>query len=145
MKATKTRIAKRSIRIDGETYEIDHVRDLGDGVHEVSCGRMEFVIAPDSETAGQAARARWAEMAENDPEEFRCMVGDEVLVNWALGQNAGPGSVGCDSLEEWLDLHLSHPEEEFASYDGMECTVDACGAEIVEEVGYKPTVAYRHN
>jgi len=134
-----------SIKIDGETYEIDNVRELSPGMAEVCCGGVEFVIADEAETAGHAARERWAEMAEYDPAEFRCMVGDDTLVNWALGQYAGPGSTQVKSKNDWLDLHIDAPEEEFASYDGQERTVERVGSELTEELGFTPTVAYRHN
>jgi hypothetical protein len=134
-----------SIVIDGETFEVDDVRDMSPGLAEVMDGRLEFVIADEAETAGHAARERWAEMAEHDPAEFRCMVGDEALVNWALGQYAGPGSTQVKSLDEWLDLHIDAPEEEFARYDGNERSVERVGSELFEQLGFMPTVAYRSN
>lgn len=135
-----------TIEIDGERYTVEKVHDRWSpttmGALETECG-CEFYLAPDSETAGKAARARWAEMAADDPTEFRHMVGDETLVKWALGQHAGPGSTSVSSLAEWLDLWLSTPEEEWAGYDGSECEVGRVSADIIEELGFRPTVAYR--
>ncbi len=79
-------------------------------------------------------------MAENDSKEFVCMVGEETLVAWALGQYAGPGSTHVQSLNEWLDLWLNTPEEHFASYDSCENTF------ISKHPNYCDyTVAYRSN
>jgi hypothetical protein len=91
------------------------------------------------------------------------MVGDETLIRWALGQNAGPGLTQVNSLDKWLDLWLDTPAEHFASYDGEEHDVEGPTAEerasddeetvafvtgwdeLVEELGFTPTVAYRSN
>ncbi len=144
---TKAKLAlgAREIEIDGERYEVKHVRDMDGEMAEIECDGADFILAKDTATAGAAARERWADMAKNDPKEFRCVVGDETLVKWALGEMAGPGSTWVASLEEWLDLHLDVPEEEFASYDSQERDVNACGVELTEELGWTPGVAYRSN
>ena len=72
------------------------------------------------------------------------MVGEKTLVAWGLRQYAGPGSTQVKSLEEWLDLWLDTPEEHFASCDSEEREVSRCG-KLREELGFIPTVAYRHN
>lgn len=100
----------------------------------------EFYIFPDSETAGEAAREYWADMAANDPQEFACLVGESTLVAWGLGQYAGPGSTQVQSLTEWLDLHIDVPEEHFGSYNGEESTFTSKHPDFEEF-----TVAYRHN
>ena len=107
-----------NIRIDNETYDCTH--DYGNTVSE---GRTEFKLFASREEAGEEARVYWADMADSDPKEFTCMVGEETLVAWALGKYAGPGSTRVKSLDEWLDLWLDTPEEHFASYDGDERTV----------------------
>lgn len=100
----------------------------------------EYYIATDSEDAGKAARKYWKELAESDPAEFRVIVGDESLVKWALGQSAGPGTTAVNSLEEWLDIWLGVPEEQWASYDGTEVEFKS------EHPDFKKyTVCYRHN
>lgn len=142
----KTDSTTHRIRIDGELYHVTRVRKVGYGdVHEIETEESEeFILSEDSETAGEAARERWADMVEHDPEEFTCMVGEETLVKWALGQFAGPGSTQVRSLSEWLDLSLNVPEEEWAGYDGNERTVDRVG-KLASELGFTPTVAYRCN
>ena len=137
-----------SIVIDGETFaEASLGYEISEGVHSITFGDdpREYIVAESAEVAGQAARARWAEMAEHDPAEFRCMVGDQALIAWALGQPAGPGSTKVTSLDAWLDLHLDTPEEEFAGYDGEHCDVERVGSELADELGFVPTVAYRTN
>ena len=129
------------VKIDGEILVIDEIY-LGGDLPMVKCGSQEFYVAESSEDAGRAARERWAEMAASDPREFTCLVGEETLVRWALGQWAGPGSTQVRSLEEWLDLHLTCPEEEFASYDGDEREVTRSGY-LRDELGFTPRVAYR--
>src|SRR6185369_7834653 len=108
------------LKIDGEIYNVSKVYQF-DRDHNIAQVKTEegpeFIVAESSEEAGKSARERWADMAENDPKEFTCMVGEETLVQWGLGRSAGPGSTSVCSLEEWLDLWLDTPEEEFASYD----------------------------
>lgn len=70
---------------------------------------------------------------------------DPARPAWALGNPAGPGSTQVESLEEWLDLWLDTPEEEFASYDGEEVEASEADEELIEELGFTPAVAYRHN
>jgi hypothetical protein len=135
------------IKIDGEIYEVDAIHDNGYLPMIVTVGKrgVEWYLAKNDKSAGEKAREYWLDMAENDPAEFRCIVGDEALISWALGQNYAPGAIGVDSLKEWLDLWLDIPEEQWASYDGEECTVDVCGRILSDELGFIPTVAYRHN
>ena len=72
------------------------------------------------------------------------MIGESTLVAWALGQYAGPGSTQVCSLEEWLELWLDTPEEHFAGYDSTQRDVERVGT-LRDELGFTPTVAYRHN
>lgn len=163
------------IKIDGEFYtcKLNNYGNLP--MLEDEHGRREWCIAESSETAGVAAREYWEEMANNDVEEFTMMVGKETLIAWALGKRAGPGNTHVSSLSEWLDLWLITPEEHFASYDGSEIDLEAPEgyddeaavaaalarmedqsaseddealldfASLVKELGFVPTVAYRHN
>jgi hypothetical protein len=134
------------IVIDGERYHVTNSRQIGYGdTWEIDTEEGEsFIVSEDDDTAGAAARDRWEDMAKNDPSEFACMVGEETLVAWALGQYASPGSTPVSSLTEWLDLVATVPSEEWAGYDGQERTVDRVG-KLASELGYVPTVAYRCN
>jgi len=108
--------------IDGErtVFDVEDARDTGPaGSIEIETeGGESFLLFETREEAGEAAKERWGNMAEYDPEEFRMMVGEETLIRWALGRWAGPGMEKTRSLREWLDeVVANHPEEEFASYD----------------------------
>jgi hypothetical protein len=132
---------------DGNLREIDpdDIDDPGDTSAHVEIEGEHWIIFRDAEAAGEAARERWADMAHNDPEEFACMVGQETLAAWALGQYAGPGSVQVKSLEEWLDLVADNPAEELASYDGEQVEISNATPAIIEALGFTPTVAYRQD
>ena len=101
---------------------------------------QEFYLAENSEEAGEKAREYWENMAQDDPKEFTCLVGEKTLVQWGLGQYAGPGSTQVKSLSEWLDLWLNTPREHFASYDSIEREFKC---KHPDWAGYN--VAYRHN
>ena len=96
-------------------------------------------IFEDEEEAGNYAREYWREMIEQDPDEAVHILGSDTLIQWALGRSAGPGSSKVSSLNEWLDLYKSAPEEHFESgpYD-----IEAIGENLVEKLGFHPTVAY---
>jgi methylthioribose-1-phosphate isomerase len=136
-----TKIGADEISLNGDVFA-PKVETYGPGV-TLTDGRREFVVFASREDACAAARERWADMAENDPKEFACIVGEECLVAWALGHSGG--HAGCSSLTEFLDLIETVPAEEFASYDGNEIDRIECGADLAEEIGFVPAVAYRHN
>lgn len=147
MTTKKPRLKARQVEIGGEVYDVDDVRDTGfrDGtVHEITAGRLSFYVAESSEEAGKAAREYWQDMADNDPREFACLVGEETLIQWGMGHSAGPGSTHVNNLGEWLDLWLDTPEEHWASYDGTEQDI-RLSRQLAEEVGFRTGVAYRHN
>ena len=133
------------IKIDGEIYHIENVREINTELCEIETDSgEEFILAESSKDAGEYSREYWKDLAENDKSEFVCMVGEETLVSWALGEYAGPGSTQVCSLEDWLDLWLDTPEEHLSSYDGCERQVDRIGRGA-EEIGFTPEVAYRCN
>ena len=128
-----------AIRYDGETFNIDDSHDIDGGLH-VKWNGADYYLFLDSDVAGQAARDYWEDMAHNDKSEFTCLVGEAALIAWALGDSYAVGSMPTSSLEEWLDLSLSHPEEHFASYDGeeRECLINES---LADEMG----VDWDHN
>lgn len=131
--------------IDGEriVFDTDDTTDLGwsNGLLHITCDNgEEYYIFPDSETAGKAAREYWEDLAENDPKEFACLVGEETLIQWGMGHYAGPGTTQVQNLEEWLDLWLNTPEEHFSSYDGLEREFKSKHPDFSDY-----TAAYRHN
>jgi hypothetical protein len=86
-------------------------------------------------------------MAENDPEEFRYIVGEETLVKWALGQYAGPGNKQTKTLDGWFELVADYPAEQWASYDGHEIEGAQFNAHFERETGFSRNniVIYRCN
>jgi hypothetical protein len=129
--------------IDGEVVEVE-VKDFG--YQMITSGSREWYIFQNEEEAGKEAREYYKDMAENDAEEFICMVGEETLVKWCLGEYAGPGLTQVTSLEAWLDLWLDNPEEQWAGYDGitLEGTISN---DLKEELGFdsNKVIFYRSN
>lgn len=130
------------IKIDGELLEVSRTwGEQGDGI-TINADGSEFVLFTDSESAGEAAADRWRDMAKNDPKEFACIIGETRLTQWALGQH---DSFGINSLENFLEVIATVPEEEFAGYDHTEREINAISPALEEELGFTPTVAYRCN
>ena len=134
---------ERLIKIDGKLYHVTDYREYG-AIEIVTEEGEEFVLFQSEEDAGEQAKEYWEDLAINDPQEFTCLVGEETLVQWGLGQWGGPGSTKVQSLHEWLDLWLDTPEEHWASYDGLEREVTRIGR-LADDIGFVPTIAYRTN
>lgn len=134
---------KNLIVIDGKIVE---VTEINDNYLTMEDGR-EYIIFEDSYEAGQAAKEYWVDMAENDKEEFICMVGADCLVSWCLGEYAGPGSTKVSSLEGWFELWENIPAEHFASYDGIEIEDISFNKNLSREIGFDSydAVLYRSN
>ena len=131
------------IKINGELLIINNI--LNDGyLPMIETDSGDFYLASNTEHAGEKNREYWQDMIDNDPKEFACMVGEETLVKWGMNQWAGPGNEQVKNLEDWLALVENYPEEQWAGYDGEEKEVDRFGT-IANDLGFEPTVAYRHN
>lgn len=161
-----------NIIIDGSEYEVDKVLEFG-YLPLICCGKVEFYVAEDSESAGEATAKYYQDMAHNDPKEFIALIGEERMVGWAIGQG---DSFGISSFKHFLDAVAEVPEEQWAGYDGIEREVEEIEEpeeveepldgnadtneydaylerkakfegweELIEELGFTPTVAYRHN
>ena len=119
---------------ENDWWKVDH------GVQaELNHNWTEIFLFKDEKAAGKHVREYWVDMVESDSESAVEMLGSENLIRWALGKLAGPGSTQVRSLEEWLDLHLDTPEEHFEN--GPYC-IEAIGENLIDEFGFKPTVAY---
>ena len=135
------------IVIDGEKCEVEIENEAENGVALVCEGRREWYLAKDSDAAGAYARKYWADMADNDADEFASIIGTQRLVFWATGRS---DEYGFRSLEDFLDGVERVPEEELAGYDGEERTVDRIG-KLAKELGWEQAarkgtiLAYRHN
>lgn len=139
---------KMLIVIDNEVVEIEDINDNGFGGYLIECDNgAEYQVFKDFEEAGEAAADYWRDMAENDPKEFRCIIGDETLINWALGQYAGPGCEQTKTLEGWFELTKKYPEEQWAGYDGNEIEGAKFNKHFERETGFdkEEIVLYRCN
>lgn len=131
------------ITIDDEVLEDgDFKVETHSDLPMIVIGSREYYVAADSDSAGEAVRKRWVDMQKHDKGEFRCMIGDERLIQWACGES---DSFGISSFDDFLDAIAHVPEEELASYDGNELEVTDADEELIDELGFTPTVAYRHN
>jgi len=99
----------------------------------------DIYLFEDEEAAGEYARTYWQDCIEDDRETAIEILGTDTLLSWALGEFAGPGSSKVRSLSEWLDLYLDAPEEHF---EEGSFSVSAVGENVVEAMGFRPTVAY---
>jgi hypothetical protein len=129
------------IKLDSEIYEIDKVHTYHNSPAIIECGRLEFYVFEDSETAGEAVVEYYRDMQRYDKGEFRCLIGEERLLQWACNES---DSFGISSFDEFLERAAEVPEEHWASYDGNELSVDRVG-KLRDELGFVPTVAYRSN
>jgi hypothetical protein len=134
------------IQIDGEKIEVIRVDSDGYLPMLYLDDRSEWYVAESSKDAGDAAMKYWKDMANNDIEKIKEIIGDETLIQWGLGQYAGPGWKKVRSLDEWIKLWKDTPEEQWATYDGNEVDV-VLSDELKEELGFddKNAVAYRDN
>lgn len=106
-----------AIHFDGDTLNLDNYFENGeDGIH-VTWNGGDWYVFPNEDIAGQAARDYWEDMAHNDKAEFRAIVGEDALIAWCLGESYAVGTKAVSSLDSWLDLWLTTPEEHWASYD----------------------------
>ena len=136
------------IKFDGETYEVEEIINGSYlPILQLDNG-TEWYIAKDYDEAGKAAQEYWEDMAKNDPEEFRHIIGEERLLKWALNES---DEYGIRNLEEFLDAVESAPEETFAGYDGNLIEgIEYADDELIEELDLDETelqkvILMRHN
>ena len=121
--------------IDGSKYEVAATHDYG-------CYRRstyadteggDYYIYEDRDDAGKDTYDYWEDMAHNDRGEFIAIIGEERLLEWALGNS---DDFGISSAQEFFERNADVPEETLASYDSeeRECVlrvpVDADGERI---------------
>lgn len=118
-------------KIDGYSVDLSGMRESGwDCLYMIEDERLEWYVAESSEDAGKAAAQYWRDMAEDDAKEFTCIIGEDRLVQWALGRS---DSFGIRSLEEFLEKVAEYPEEEWGQYDGTECDIDYDASEYLDD------------
>ena len=124
------------IKIEGHIYKVNDIWIHGYLQQIRVEGGQAFYLAKDSESAGEAAREYWEDVANEDPEELVALVGAAQIVSWAFG-------VG-QNLSDWIDTQEQYPADQWSGWQ-EELTVNVCGRLLEEELGFIPTVAYRHN
>lgn len=131
-----TTVGTMLIKFDGDgPEEVDKAYDNRGDLPMIDIGSRDYYLAPSSEVAGEAVRDRWRDMKDNDKAEFRAIIGDERLIQWACGES---DSFGIDSFDEFLERVGDHPEEELASYDGSEREAEI-NLVLAEELGWDNT------
>lgn len=121
------------IVIDGNVVEVKEINNYGYGT-DIETDSGSYKLFESRDDAEEAAEQYYRDMAENDKEEFITLVGAENLVEWCLGNWAGPGSEKCRSLEEWFDTISNYPEEVFGSYNGTEYENIKCNRNFLNEI-----------
>lgn len=125
-----------------------------------------YMVFEDEEAAEELARANRRNtyldgldspiksVREGTASEIISLIGAEVLIRWALGQEAW----GCKSLTEWVEDSDIDVAQEIGSYDGCEVEIEpqeedftqarwlldeSAWGMILDELDFTPTVAYR--
>ena len=118
------------IIIDGEEYFVFSVNNRG-FLPMVHTENGEFYVSEDWEMSQEAMKRYWVEMAENDPKEFICLAGEETVISWGLGYG---------TMEDWIEQ--GEPETLFST-DYTELDVEETSEDVIEDIGFVPTIAYR--
>jgi hypothetical protein len=129
------------ITIDGEVYDVFKVKpslSYG-GLPAVECYGVQFYIARDSEHAGEAVKQYYRDMICDSPDEFKCIIGTETLISWGMGLWAGVAR----NLEGWLSVMARIPERHWGTHDLTEYEITQVSQDIVDDLGWVPSVAYR--
>lgn len=129
------------ITIDGETYDVHEMVNCGYLVRVVceSPDGPTFYVARDSEHAGEAVKQYYLDMIDGDPDGFVCLVGSKNLISWGMGKWANHAK----TLEGWLRMIACVPEVVWGTHDGTEYEIDRVSQDIVDDLGWIPSVAYR--
>ena len=133
------------IVIEGEVVEVKRTYGSNEARYLECDNGCEYIIFEDREKAGQAVREYYEYMKENDKAEFRCLIGDERLIQWACNES---DSFGLSNFDEFLDAVENVPEEHFASYDGYEIEISQMNNNLqaeLEDICKSDCVLYRTN
>ena len=104
---------------DQEPMELTEIREYywAEGVWEAESYKSFYILAVDEECAEKAVSEYYHDMAENDPQEFACIVGEGRLIKWALNQ---PDEYGFRNADEFIAAVAKEYAQELARYDGEE-------------------------
>lgn len=112
----KKAIATMITDIDCTIQDITDIYDDAFGTC-ICIGNQEYYVFTDREDAEQAVYKYWEDMAQDDPKEFACIIGDDRLIKWALNQS---DEYGICNADEFFEVCGQHCEETLAGYDGQE-------------------------
>ena len=125
--STNNNLCKYRLVINGTVHKVDK-----DDIIENYFGNLpkittvdgeEFIIA-NRENAEEAVRDYWKDMVNNDEREFKAIMGEERLMNWALNKS---DSFGISSFDEFIERVGQYCEEDLAREDGYEHDVTRIG------------------
>lgn len=85
----------------------------------IDLGGRCYYLAADEETAREAVKRYCREMQQHSPEELVCLLGEETVRSWGLGQSVKIGDHQIDNFDDWVDLASNYPQAVWASYDGQ--------------------------
>ena len=129
------------VQIQDRQYQVKEIKEghalplvvLDDG--------HEFFIGSSPEDAGEAAARYYWNLVDQDPHKLRQLIGDETLINWAMGKESGPvgrHEKSATSLQEWIEKIVKrHPDVEFGHYVGSEVRVGVSG-DLARRLGIDP-------
>jgi hypothetical protein len=107
----------------------------------------EFFAARDGQHASETAVEKVNALSESDPTAILVAVNDDsAIVEWLFGNSAFVGQEQYDSLSDWINRYYGeHPELVFLGDDGdySPAVPSRVSAELVEALGYTPTLVYR--
>jgi len=108
-------------------------------------GKKEaYRIARDYAQAAKAAKYYWEYLAYNDMEFSIDQVSLDAIVRWAVGRYGGPPDYEkARSFSEWLDDVVGRDPGKTLACDGMEWNIEYISRDLVENLGFEPTLAYR--
>lgn len=94
----------------------------------------EWIVAQTFEDAGLAAATYWENLSYEDPDAFIAAFEAKTLVTWLYGYQ--------ETFEDWLEYMMDNPYLHWAD-DNTECYVGEISDDLVELIGFVPTVAYK--
>jgi len=148
-----------NITIEHEKREVLDIwpadEDMLQNLPLVVCTSGEgFYVAGNREQAAEAAYKEYKDWADYAPEDFLYFIGPETIAFWHFGLKAKPKDFPWEeefsSLEEWLEWVRAHPEiihgaeleGLFAERSHLELEVEEADQELIDKLGFRPTVAY---
>jgi len=109
----------KTIRVAEKDYQIKEHKPFESGHMLISDEGKTFIVFKSKSEAGTSSKSFWKNLASKNPYIFLEAFGGAytnpyaeagvVLLKWALGEKAGPGSGKLKSIKEWFDLLEKEP------------------------------------